>query len=306
MALPAPSTKATADGILRSARLLRALGPRAAEVWAELPPEYAKQISDVLDTLPEDAADEERAASALLSELNPTARVKPASSVWEKLGSVSRDKVLLVLSDEHPQLVALVLGRLPPTQSAEIVRHLPSLVAIDVLQRMLHMNPPHVEAMAAIEQALEDRVRRLDGHTELQENNLARIFDELDPDASKTLLAALQTAEPEAGRRIQTLMFGFEDLAKLPPAGIQTLLSRLERKTLMIAMVGTDNPVSTTIYKNMTNRARDVLKEEIVALGEIDEKTVDAARADMTRLARALIASGDILPGSSGAEDIVE
>ncbi|MEM9263840.1 MAG: FliG C-terminal domain-containing protein, partial [Pseudomonadota bacterium] len=103
-----------------------------------------------------------------------------------------------------------------------------------------------------------------------------------------------------------TLMFGFEDLAKLPPAGIQTLLSRLERKTLMIAMVGTDNPVSTTIYKNMTNRARDVLKEEIVALGEIDEKTVDAARADMTRLARALIASGDILPGSSGAEDIVE
>ncbi|MEO0881271.1 MAG: FliG C-terminal domain-containing protein [Pseudomonadota bacterium] len=306
MGLPATANKATADGILRSARLLRALGPRAAEVWAELPPQDAERIHHVLETLPENAADEAHAVNALLDELETGRAPSDAGSIWRKLATVSREQLLSLLKDEHPQVVALILGRLTPTQSADIVRHLPSLVAIDVLQRMLHMNPPHGVAMAAIEQALEERLERFDDRIEMRETSLARIFDELDPEASKTLLSALQTAEPAAGRRIQTLMFGFEELVTLPAAGIQTLLSRLDRRTLTLAMVGADDGVATALFQNMTSRARDVLKEEIAALGEIHAAAADAARADMTRLARTLIASGDILPSASGTEDLVE
>ncbi|MEM6412432.1 MAG: FliG C-terminal domain-containing protein [Pseudomonadota bacterium] len=306
MALPALANKATADGLIRSARLMRALGAHGAEVWAEIPPEYAARITEVMDTLPDNAEDEARAANALLSELKGDRQDRRENSIWHQVSSVPHGTLISILNDEHPQVVAIILGRLSPAQSADIVRHLPSLVAIDVLQRMLHMSPPHAEAMAAIETALADRLEYRDSHVELHETNLARIFDELDPEASKTLLSALKTAEPDAGRRIQTLMFGFDDLASLPPAGIQTLLSRLERRTLTIAMLGAAVTVSDAVFQNMTSRARDMLKEEMAALGDIEKAISDAARSDMTRLARSLIESGDILLSSSSTEELIE
>lgn len=306
MALPAPAGKATSDGIVRSARLLRALGPRGADVWAELPPEDARRISAVMDSLPDDAADEDLAARALLSDSQIQAPASDRAAVWVKLQSVSRPQLLSILSGEHPQVVAFILGRLAPTTSAEIVRHLPSIVAIDVLQRMLHTTPPHPAALTAIEEALESRLLSQSAEDQTRETTLARIFDELDPQAGQTLLSALQTAEPEAGRRIQTLMFGFEDLAQLPPAGMQTLLSRTDRRTLTLAMTGANKAVADAVFRNMTSRARDMLKEEMAAIDQADKSKADAARNDMTRLARSLIASGDILGGHSVADDLIE
>ncbi|MEM9668360.1 MAG: FliG C-terminal domain-containing protein [Pseudomonadota bacterium] len=306
MALPATTGRPTPDGILRSAKLLRALGPRGADVWAELPQEYARQISDVLETLADDPSGEEHAAQTLLDASLSDKTENRNRTVWSRLANADRGQLVSILEGEHPQLIAFVLGRLPPLKAADIVRHLPSMVAIDVLQRMLHTEAPHPEALKAIETVMEERVNASTGEADGREAALARIFEELDPQASQTLLSALQTAEPESGGRIETLMFGFEDLANLPPAGIQTLLTRIDRKTLTLALSSADEDVSNAIFANMTSRARDMLKEEMATIATGSIAQADQARTEMVRLARALIASGDILTAAPAPDDLIE
>lgn len=288
-------------GLVRSARLLRALGPRAAEVWAELPSGDAARLSAAMDRIEEDDRLDEDAASAFLS--NPAR--DEAGGIWDRLSALRADELATLLTPEHPQVIALCLSRIGPASAARAVRHMPSLLAVNVLKRMMQADPPQRAALQAIEQSLAARLQ-VRGACTGGEQRLARIFDELDTDASRTLLSALETAEPVAGRRIRELMFTFEDLAALSPAAIQTLLSRAGRATLTMALKGSAGPVRDTLFANMTARARDVLADEMAGTGPMPRARVEAARAELVRLARDLIASGDILTGARPDEDLVE
>lgn len=301
----APKPQITeSEGLRRSAQLMRALGASAANVWAELSPQDASLLSQTLDTLPDDPALEDEAARTLLAAPVTPGHKQP---IWNQLSALPPEQLAGLLSGEHPQVIAMSLARIQSAPAARVVRHMPSLLAMDVLQRMLHMGTPHDAALQAVEASFSAKLEALGPHVATSgEATLARIFDELDEEAGKTLLSALETSEPDASARIKTLMFSFEDLATLSPAGMQTLLSRADRQTLALALKGASGPVADTIFRNMTARARDMLQDEIMSLGAVPRQEVDAARADLTRLTRTLLANGEIRSGASDAEDLVE
>ena len=293
------------SGLSRSASLLRALGAKAAPVWAELDPEDAAAISAVMEQASPQADMGQAAASAFLEDAaSAGAR---AQSIWKQLSALDVEHLLALIEDENPQVIALTLSRIEPDSAAALVRRFPALLATDVLQRMLHMIPIHAAALSAIEQNFKTRLGVISAAQPTKPDAMvARIFDALPTEDSQALLAALHTTEPGAGERIRALMFTFADLASLSPAGLQTLLSRANRATLTLALKGVTGNVADAFFNNMTARARDVLNEEISALGPRPRGEVEAARGELVTLTRTLIETGDIRPsGHDRDEDLI-
>tara|TARA_R110001606_G_scaffold223862_1_gene371880 strand:- start:585 stop:1523 length:939 start_codon:yes stop_codon:yes gene_type:complete len=300
-----PAANITArDGLVRSARLMRALGPEAAGIWAELEPDEARKLTAAMDALDDTMEGEAEVSRDFLDahrRLGPV--TKTGGSVWSRLSALDTGALASLFGDEHPQTLAFVLSRLQGDASARLLRALSPRVAIDAMHRLLHLGPVHPGASASLESHIAQQIDGLQGNARQGgHERVARIFDRLDSRLEKSFLAALDTAEPGAGEKVRALMFTFDDLARLDAAGLQTLLASADRSTLVVALKGAREETAAAFFRNMTRRAGDLLRDEITAHGAVRRSEVEAARQALVSLARDLIAQGDIRPGG-GRED---
>ena len=311
MNVPAvPKSYATETGLVRSARLMRALGAASSAVWNELDPGEARALTLAIEALPPEDADE---AEAVAEDFLKAAIVMPeqrralADSVWLKLSALDPSALAGLIVNEHPQTIALIFSKLEPAASARLSKALPAPLAMDALRRLLHMKAPHASAVAATERSLVEAMAKLaltlprEGH-----ERVARIFDRLDSRSEQTFLAALENAEPGAGERVRALMFTFDDLATLDAGGLQTLLSTVDRSLLTLALKGANPEVEQAFFANLTQRAGQVLRDEIAALGPVRRDHVEAARNEIVDFARELIQRGDITVANTDLDELVE
>jgi flagellar motor switch protein FliG len=298
-ALAKPSVP-LAPGIARSARLMRALGPDAAAIWAELDPQEAETLSAAMDQI----ADDPSADSEALRRFTQAQRATSGAGVWAEMSALDTSVLAALIRHERPQVVALILSRLSGEAAAKLLRTLPPSLSIEAMQRLLHLGEVHPAAMAGLEQFLKGRVAALAREgAQAGVERIARIFDRLDPRAGTLFLAALETAEPGAGDKVRALMFTFDDLATLDAAGMQTLLAAADRATLITSLKGAKPTTSAAFFANLTQRAGDLLREEISALGAVRRSEVEAARANLVELARQLISRGEIRAGKASEQD---
>ncbi|MEZ6011215.1 MAG: FliG C-terminal domain-containing protein [Hyphomonas sp.] len=296
---------APADGLMRSARLMRALGPEAAPIWAELSKSEVQALTAAMDSLGPSAEGETEAVSQFM-EAHRRLRTPagPGDSVWQHLSDAGTETLAALLSAEHAQTVALVLSRLTGEASARLLRALPPPLAISAMHRLLNLGPVHPAAMAALETrlaAMLDATARSgqgSGH-----ERVARIFDRLDSRSEKAFMAALDRAEPGSGEKVRALMFTFDDLAGLDAAGLQTLLSAADRAVLVVALKGARPETSAVFFANLTQRAGDLLREEIASLGPVRRSEIETARQELVALARTLIQRGDIRADGQAEDD---
>lgn len=295
-ALTIARTDIPADGLLRSARLMRALGPDAAPIWAELSKSEVQALTAAMDTLGPSAEGESEAVSQFMeAHRRLRSPAEPGASVWRRLSDTGADTLASLFAGEHAQTVALVLSRLPGEASARLLRALSPRLAIDAMQRLLNLGPVHPAALAAFETRLEAILTAHSGHGQTNgHERVARIFDRLDSRSEKTFLAALDHAEPGAGEKVRALMFTFDDLTSLDAAGLQTLLSVADRAVLVVALKGARPETASVFFANMTQRAGDLLREEIASLGPVRRSEIEAARQELVALARTLMQRGDI------------
>ena len=298
-ALARPSAP-LAPGIARSARLMRALGPDAAAIWAELDPQEAETLSAAMDQI----ADDPSADSEALRRFTQAQRATSGAGVWAEMSALDTSVLAALVRHERPQVVALILSRLSGEAAAKLLRTLPPSLSIEAMQRLLHLGEVHPAAMAGLEQFLKGRVAALAREgAQAGVERIARIFDRLDPRAGTLFLAALETAEPGAGDKVRALMFTFDDLATLDAAGMQTLLAAADRAVLITSLKGAKPTTSAAFFANLTQRAGDLLREEISALGAVRRSEVEAARSELVELARQLINRGEIRAGKAADED---
>ncbi len=293
-----------APGLARSARLMRALGPDAAAIWAELDPQEAASLSAAMDRLGDDPAGEAEA----LRRFTEAQRSPPASGVWADLSALDTALLSALLRNERAQIVALVLSRLTGEAAARLLRALPPTLSIDAMQRLLHIGEVHPAAMASLEQHLKGRVKALArGGAQAGAERIARIFDRLDPRAGTLFLSALEKAEPGTGEKVRSLMFTFDDLSTLHAGGMQTLLAAADRAVLITALKGAKETTAAAFFANVTQRAGDLLREEIAALGPLRRSDIEAARTELVELARQLIGRGEIRAGKANdLDELVE
>ena len=285
-----------AEGLMRSARLMRALGPDAAPIWAELSQAEVQALTAAMDALGETADGEADAVGQFMEAHRRLGASSPSgASVWRRLSEAGTGTLVGLLEREHAQTVALILSRLSGETSARLLRALRPPLAIDAMHRLLNLGAVHPAALKALEARLSDL---LDASAEAGQGSgherVARIFDRLDSRSEKSFLAALDQAEPGAGEKVRALMFTFDDLVGLDAAGLQTLLSAADRAVLVVALKGARPETAAAFFANMTRRAGDLLREEIAALGPVRRSEVEAARQDLVATARALMQSGDI------------
>ncbi|MEM7639328.1 MAG: FliG C-terminal domain-containing protein [Pseudomonadota bacterium] len=298
MSLPASAVQSD-EGLFRSARLMRALGSKAASVWPLLSPEEAGRLSNAMEQLPDDTAAERGVLHDYVDAMRSGSRVAPAPGhgIWQDVSRRKPEEIVQLLEDESPQVIAVILSQMAPDAAAHAVRALPRTLATEALKRLLNLGPVHPAALSALERAIRKQMlpnaastSNPGGHA-----HVAQIFDQLDSQSEQSLLSALDGAEPGAGEKIRALMFTFNDLARLDPASLQTILVNVDRAVLTIALKGADAEVTAAFFQNITQRAGDLLREDIAAIGPVRRSEIDAARAEVLTIARTLVKRGDIL-----------
>jgi flagellar motor switch protein FliG len=242
-------------------------------------------------------------ADAIMDEI----RGQASRNVWHKLSSVDVTLLAAYLKGEHAQTVALILSRLPPEISARTISLLEEEFATEVLNRMLSLNNVQREALESVEQVLHaeflsglSRTQRRDSH-----EAIAEVFNNLDRQAEKRLMGALERTNEAAAAKIKELMFTFEDLTNLNSAAIQTLLRVVDRGLLARALKGANDKARDVFTANMSSRAAKLFTDDLDALGPMRMKDVDQAQGTIIQMAKELEAKGEIMIGRGREDEFV-
>lgn len=242
-------------------------------------------------------------ANAILEDLKGPA----GKTMWEKLANVNERLLAGYLRNEHPQTVAVVLSRVRADHAAKVLAALPALFAEEVIGRMLTLGPIKKEVIDQIEQAL--RTEFMAGLSRGEDRDpyaaIAEIFNKFDRPTERRFMEALAMKNPGAADRIRALMFVFEDLVCLDPADTQTLLRFIDKSDLALALKGAEPEVSRHFYINMSERAANILRDDIELLGGVRQKDVADAQTRIVETAQRLADEGEIVLAKSKDEELV-
>src|SRR5690348_4879432 len=190
-------------------------------------------------------------------------------TMWDKLGNVNEVVLANYLKNEYPQTVAVVLSKIKPEHAARVLAQLPESFAMEVVMRMLRMEAVQKEVLDDVESTLRNeffsslaRTSRRDAH-----EMMAEIFNNLDRNTESRFLAALEERNRDSAERIKARMFTFEDLGKLDPSGIQTLLRVVEKPKLALALKGASEQLRDLFFTNVSKRAGKIMREDMAAMG---------------------------------------
>ena len=235
--------------------------------------------------------DKERAMLIMEEIRGPAGR-----TMWDKLGNVHEQVLANYLKNEYPQTVAVVLSKIKADHTSRVLALLPEGFAMEVVMRMLHMESVQKDVLESIEKTLRNefmsnlaKTARVDSH-EL----MAEIFNNLDRNTEARFFTALEERNRESAEKIRALMFTFEDLTRLDPAGAQTLLRHIEKEKLALALKGASDAIKELFTANMSARAAKMLKEDMDSLGPVRLKDVEEAQNAVVVLAKELSNSGQI------------
>ena len=226
-------------------------------------------------------------------------------TMWDKLANVNEVVLANYLKNEYPQTVAVVLSKIKGDHGSRVLAALPESFAMEVVMRMLRMEAVQKEVLDDVERTLRNefmtnlaRTARRDSH-----EMMAEIFNNLDRNTENRFMTLLEERNRDSAERIKALMFTFEDLQKLDPGGVQTLLRAVDKDKLGVSLKGASEQIKELFFGNMSERAAKILKEDMAALGPVRLKDVDEAQMEMVNLAKDLAAKGEIVISEGGSED---
>lgn len=297
------------DEIKEISQAMASLGTVSAQVVEELMVEFVSGMSGsgaVMGSYEQ--------TQRLLTAFMPAERVDalmeeirgPAGrTMWDKLGNVNEAVLANYLKNEYPQTVAVVLSKIKADHAARVLTSLPEDFALECVQRMLRMEPVQREILDKIEQTLRTEFMSNLARTSKRDSHemMADIFNSFDRQTEARFIGALEERNREAAERIRALMFVFEDLAKLDPGGIQTLLRAVEKDSLGLALKGASEALRELFFSNMSERASKIMREDMETMGPVRLKDVDQAQMAMVQVAKDLAAKGEIMLVGQGADD---
>ena len=226
-------------------------------------------------------------------------------TMWDKLGNVNEAVLANYLKNEYPQTVAVVLSKIRSDHAARVLSLLPENFAMEVITRMLRMETVQKEVLDHVERTLRTEFMTNLARTARQDSHemMADIFNNLDRNTETRFIAALEERNRESAERIKQLMFTFDDLVRVDAGGIQTLLRQVDKDQLAMALKGASDEVKDLFFKNMSERAGKMMKEDMEAMGAVRLKDVDEAQAAIVAVAKALADAGEIVIAGSSEED---
>lgn len=335
------SKKSKLSGTERAAVLLMSLGEQdAAEVFKHMSPKEVRKIGETIVTMgnvPKDdvtnvlsdfcnAVDTQTGLGIgnedyLRNVLTNALGEEKARNILDRilLGRRSRGLDALkwmephAIADlirlEHPQIVAIVLSYLEQDQAADVLTALPENMRVDIVLRIASLDGIQLSAFHELDDILEkefsDNSNNIKSSAVGGLKTAANILNFLNKKLEVELLDRIKDIDNEIGTSIQDLMFVFENLIDIDDRSIQALLREISSETLIIALKGADDAIKEKIFKNMSRRASEILRDDLQARGPVRLSEVKAAQKEILSAARYMAETGEISLGGEGGDKYV-
>ncbi len=288
------------EELKRIPRSAAELGPVSSSDLEALVEEFASQFSNGVKFLGTGGEVDQLLSQSLTPEqmqaLSSEPEKTPGVSVWAKLSSLADDRIAAYLASEHPQTVALVLSKLPSANAARLIALMPPVRRNAVVRRMCSLGPVCEEALELLERALE---ADLVGGASQQSGKdsrvrIADIINRLEKDQVEGLISSFEEDRPEDAKALKRLLFSFDDLPRLTPAGRTALMDQVPTDRLVLALRGTDAAFQDLVLASLASRARRMVEAELASGEGGSAREIAAARRAIAELALNMAAKGEI------------
>lgn len=222
---------------------------------------------------------------------------------WMDAGSVAE-----LLRNEHPQIVAAILVHLDPDQSSSVLKFFPERQRNEVMVRIATLDGIQPSALKDLNEVLS---KVLAGGQQIRKSSLggvkpaAEIINMMGSSIETSVLDYIREADGDLAQRIMDNMFTFDDLIKLDDKGFQTLLKEVQTESLIIALKGASPEIRDKVFKNMSSRAAETLREDLESRGPVKLSEVEAEQKELLKIVRRLADEGQIVMGGGGDDEYV-
>jgi flagellar motor switch protein FliG len=259
--------------------------------------DYAKSIlQNSLDS---------KTAERVLQQIQTQVQKKPFSF----LQRAESENLLTFIQDEHPQTIALIVCHLPHHKAAEILVGLPMQKQIEVIKRVANMEQTNPDVIKEVERGLESRLANMLMQSMEKAGGVptvAEILNLADRATEKTIMEGLETEDPDLVEQIRRLMFVFEDILQVNDKGIQAVLKEVDNDELAVALKTASEELKAKIFANMSERAAQLIKEDMQYMGPVRVSDVEAAQQRVVDIVRRLEEAGDVvIQGRGGDTELV-
>lgn len=227
---------------------------------------------------------------------------------FDALQKADPQQLAKFIQNEHPQTIALILSHLNATQAAAMLMALPEEMHAEVAKRMANLDQISPEIVGRIATIIGQKLQELGEYSRESYGGVqavAELFNHLDAGMTKSILESIESSDEQLGKSIRHLMFVFEDILKIDEHGIREILSRVDRKLLTVALKGTSDALRQHFIKVMSQRAAEMLREDMDALGPVKIRDVDEAQQQIIAIIRQLEAENVISLGGGGGDEYV-
>jgi flagellar motor switch protein FliG len=226
----------------------------------------------------------------------------------ESLQDADPQQLAKFLEVEHPQTIALIMAHLTAHQSSALLMRMPEEVRAETIKRLAQLRQFSPEVAQKVALALNKQLESVGEQSRRAYAGLkgaAELLNQLEPMKSKIILETIEKDDPKMALGIRNLMFTFEDLLGVPELGIRELLGQLDKKTLALSLRGASEELKNLVFKSMSSRAVDMLKEDMEVLGAVRAKDVNQAQREIVDVARRLEAEGKLVLSAESQEEYV-
>jgi flagellar motor switch protein FliG len=336
-----PEDPAELEGVTKAAILLLAVGPdRAAGVLKTLEAEAVEEVTRELAslgrvptalqaavveefyhlTIASQYANEgnlDYAKSILKNSLDPKVADRVLAQIQTQvqktpfsfLQRAESENLLTFIQEEHPQTIALIVCHLPHHKAAEIVGGLPMAKQVEVIKRMANMEQTNPEVIREVERGLESRLSSMLVQSMEKAGGVptvAEILNLAGRATEKAILEGLEAEDPDLVEQIRRLMFVFEDIKQVNDKGIQAVLKEVDNDELALALKTASEELKEKIFKNMSERAAALIREDMQYMGPVRVSDVESAQQRVVDIVRRLEEAGDVvIQGRGGESDLM-
>ncbi len=251
---------------------------------------FGKQRAEDLLALVKRAQEESHGNLAMLQKVDP-----------QQLGKF--------LDGEHPQTVALVLAHLDPKRASLVLNSLSEEQKVAGIRRLAEMRQFSPEMAQKVAHILHRRLEKVGGDPSRKAYSgfkaVADLLNRLDADQAKKILESVEEREPEVALNIRNLMFTFEDLVTVPPQSMREIVGAVEKRTIALALKGAREDLRAQVFRSMSSRAVEMLKEDMEVLGPVRAREVSGAQSEILQIARKLEADGKVILKIEQGDDLM-
>lgn len=244
-------------------------------------------------------------AQRILKQISQQIRKAPFSF----LQKAESQNLLTFIQDEHPQTIALIISHVPYHKASEILAGLPQPKQIEVVKRVANMEQTNPEVVAEVEKGLEARLATMLSQSFEKiggVDTVAEMLNLVDRGTEKGIMEGLEGEHPDLVEQIRRLMFVFEDIKLVNDKGIQSVLKEIDNDDLALALKTASDKLKEKVFKNMSDRASQLISEDMEYMGPVRVSDVEAAQQRIVDVVRRLEDAGDIIiTGRGGDKNLI-